>query len=255
MVGSDDAALEKIEVLQDWNLKDSKRGRVNQSNTATKTNRMDNLMKVRSLISYTKPDNGEAQWGSDISDMAISIVNTKLELEPRDTLLDELDMTLHVLRGTHFLAFDKLPRDGADPEYPSKSPTEIVTDYLTKVYACAREALAGYKLNETKTPVDIVVTVPVVRKNPSPPFWIMLNLSQDWSYEATNSTFKAIRAAGFNETNFPTLKDTILVSEPEAASYFTAQDLHVSGVDFLEVSGPTNIEMKANIRDTPQNLS
>ena len=132
MVGSDDAALEKIKVLQDWNFKDVKRSRVNQSTSATTTNGMNNLMKVRSLISYTKPDKGEAQWGSDISDRAISIVNTKLELEPRDTLLDELDMTLHVLKGTHFLAFDKLPQDGEDPEYPSKSPTEIVTDYLKK---------------------------------------------------------------------------------------------------------------------------
>lgn len=60
---------------------------------------------------------------------------------------------------------------------------------------------------------------------------------QNWSYEATNATFRAVRAAGFNKKNFPTLKDTILISEPEAASYFTARDLYDGDVDFLEVRG------------------
>jgi hypothetical protein len=35
---------------------------------------------------------------------------------------------------------------------------------------------------------------------------------------------------------FPTLEDTILVPEPEAASYFTARDLQEEGISFLEVS-------------------
>ena len=48
--------------------------------------------------------------------------------------------------------------------------------------------------------------------------------------------FKSVRGAGFNKETFPTLKDTILVSEPEAASYFTARDLRDTGTEFLEVS-------------------
>lgn len=163
MVDSDEAKLNDIIVLQDWTLRN---GRNRPARNVPQANTMDNLRKVRSLISYSKPTNGEAQWGSDISDTALSIVNTKLELEPRDTLLDELDMTLHVLKGTHFLAFDKLPNDGEEPEYPGKSPTQIVTDYLTKVYACVRESLAIYRLAETRTPVDVVITVPVVGFSP-----------------------------------------------------------------------------------------
>ena len=129
---------------------------------------MNNHRKVRSLISYSPPVNMEVQWGSDISENAVTVVNTKLELEPRDSLLDELDLTLHVLRGTKYLAFDKLPKDGLDPEFPCKSPTEIVTDYLTKVYECAREQSGIKQLVfsgapvQSRTPVDIVVTVPVV---------------------------------------------------------------------------------------------
>jgi hypothetical protein len=62
--------------------------------------------------------------------------------------------------------------------------------------------------------------------------------AQNWSYAANDATFKAIRRAGFNETNFPTLKDTILVSEPEAASHFTARDFQANGTEFLRVSKP-----------------
>lgn len=70
--------------------------------------------------------------------------------------------------------------------------------------------------------------------------------AQNWSYNATNSTFNAIRNAGFNKTNFPTLKDTIVVSEPEAASYFTARDLHEGGIDFLEVRTYTFLSPNIN---------
>lgn len=48
--------------------------------------------------------------------------------------------------------------------------------------------------------------------------------------------FKAISKAGFNTTDLPTLKDIMMVSEPEAAALFTAQDLKDRGTDFLQVS-------------------
>lgn len=47
--------------------------------------------------------------------------------------------------------------------------------------------------------------------------------------------FKAISKAGFNTTNLPTLKDIMMVSEPEAAALFTAQDLKDRGTEFLQV--------------------
>ncbi|KAF7185658.1 Chaperone protein DnaK [Pseudocercospora fuligena] len=73
-------------------------------------------------------------------------------------------------------------------------------------------------MQRTKTPVDIVSTVPV-----------------GWSYEAYNSIFRAVRQAGFNKTNLNTLQDTILVNEPEAASHFTAKDIQERDREFLKV--------------------
>lgn len=61
---------------------------------------MNNQQKVRSVISYAQPVQGEAQWGSDVSEKATTMVNTKLEIEPQDTRFEELDLTLHVLKGT-----------------------------------------------------------------------------------------------------------------------------------------------------------
>lgn len=136
--------LDSIEVVQNW------------------TTRMNNQDKVRSLMSYTQTANGEAQWGTDISNNAVTMVNTKLELEIQDSLFDELDLTLNVLRGTGNLEFEHLKQTGPSPDYSSKSPMEIVTDYLTKVYECACNEIDRELLEQTNTAVDIVVTVPVV---------------------------------------------------------------------------------------------
>jgi hypothetical protein len=56
---------------------------------------------------------------------------------------------------------------------------------------------------------------------------------------AKNSTIRAIRAAGFNETNFPNLQELIMVTEPEAAAVYTARVLKKDlGGEFLKVSPP-----------------
>ena len=120
---------------------------------------MSNQQKVRSVISYAS---AAQEWGSDISEEAITMVNTKLELEPRDTRFDELDLTLHVLRGTGFLGFEHIRKSGPNPAFTARTPVQIVTDYLTKVWECARAAIKIDQLAVTKKPVDIVITVPVV---------------------------------------------------------------------------------------------
>lgn len=124
---------------------------------------MSNQDKVRSLITYTVTSGDEAQWGTHISNGAVTMVNTKLELEIQDSVFDELDLTLNVLRGTGNLEFERLKAAGPNPDYTSKGPTEIVTDYLTKIYEVANNVIDRETLVQTNTPVDIVVTVPVVR--------------------------------------------------------------------------------------------
>lgn len=58
---------------------------------------------------------------------------------------------------------------------------------------------------------------------------------QGWSYRAKNSTFRAIRHAGFNELNFPNLQRFLLVTEPEAAAIYTAQYLKQQEAELLKV--------------------
>ena len=142
--------LNEIEVLQNWG---SGGGNNNQ--------------KVRTMISYLKSSNGELQWGSNVSDHATAMVNTKLELESQPTRLDELELTLNLLRGTGNLAFEHLKKIGPNPVYSSAPPQQIVKDYLTLICgsACKSESFRDTdmtRLGETSTPLDVVVTVPAV---------------------------------------------------------------------------------------------
>ncbi|KAK4552632.1 hypothetical protein LTR86_010276 [Recurvomyces mirabilis] len=191
--------LPEISVLRDW------------------TESMSNKDKVPSVISYSPPEHEELQWGSDISRDAITMVNQKLELELQDTVMDELDMTLYVLRGTKFLSFDNIREAGPKPAFSPKTTDEVITDYLKKVFRCAKEAINSPQIERTKTPIDLVVTTPVC-----------------WSYRAHNAMFRAVKEAGFSPQFLPTLQDTILVSEPEAAAYFAALAARDQGDDFLQ---------------------
>jgi hypothetical protein len=182
------------------------------------------------MISYIKGPSGETQWGSNVSDHATAMVNTKLELEPQPTRVEELELTLNLLRGTGNLAFEHLKKIGPNPAYSSAPPQQIVKDYLTLICgnACKPDAFKVdmNKLAETNTPLDVVVTVPAVSSTFNSTVLLLkyLLMKQNWSFQATDATFKAVRGAGFNKAKFPTLKDTILISEPEAAAFFAIRD-------------------------------
>lgn len=141
---SSHADLDKIAVIQNW------------------TPRMSNLQKVRVMISYAKAHSGEQQWGTDVSNTSDAMVNMKLELEPQSTLQDELELTLHVLKRAGYLSFDHLRKNAAQRPYTAKSPETMVADYLTKVYESTQKTIGVETLARTRTPVDLVVTVPVV---------------------------------------------------------------------------------------------
>ncbi|KAF2117305.1 hypothetical protein BDV96DRAFT_571885 [Lophiotrema nucula] len=170
---------------------------------------MGNTVKIPSVISYTPCIAAHIeQFGSDLSDDAITMVNTKLELDPQETRMEELDLILQVLDGMKDLKFEYIKESHGYPSYTWKGPEEIITDYLSKVFK--KFEMATEQINEIKVavPVDIIITVPV-----------------GWSYGAKNSTFKAVVEAGFNERNFPHLSNYYLVAEPEAAAIYTAQFL------------------------------
>ena len=123
---------------------------------------MSNNHKVPSVYSYALANKGEENWGTDISENAVTMVNTKLELEIRDKRLDELELTLQLLERTGSLSFGHVRRSGACPEYTWKTPIEIVTDYMTNVCECVVRSLGLGNPVNTKNTIDIVVTVPVV---------------------------------------------------------------------------------------------
>jgi molecular chaperone DnaK (HSP70) len=117
---------------------------------------------------------------------------------------DEFKVLLELLSGIEHLNLNRL-RGTGPPAYPGKDPVEIVADYLTHVKGQLLEELSRqYPGNLLETlPVDLVITVPAV-----------------WSDKAKDRTFRAVAKAGFDETTFPCLRETIMVTEPEAAAIY-----------------------------------
>ncbi|KAF8851719.1 hypothetical protein BDZ45DRAFT_730704 [Acephala macrosclerotiorum] len=196
------ASLTEIDVVQDWG------------------DRMRNQDKVPSVISYSgKVEKSEQQWGSDLSKGAIAMVHTKLQLDVDDTST-ELDQILESLEGMQDLNFQYIKKTEGTPRYTRRGPEEIVADYLERVFEYLVGAVSHFTEEwRTQAPVDIVATIPA-----------------EWGYRAKNSTFRALRKAGFNEDNFPQLSKMLLVSEPEAAAIYTARHMKEKmGKDFLRV--------------------
>ena len=119
--------------------------------------------KVPSVISYSRPEDPE--WGGGLSENAVSMVHTKLELGLQK-LLGELDMTLQVLDGMKNLEYldTLLSDDNHDrPAYSHKSPEDIVTDYLSKVFQYLEQEVEQFgPMARKHTTTDLVVTVPTV---------------------------------------------------------------------------------------------
>jgi hypothetical protein len=125
---------------------------------------MGNEYKVPSVISYSPPSSaGEQQWGYSLSVDAVAIVNTKLELDGQDSRSDELDLILKVLDGMQNLHFGAIVKTNGYPEYTWKTPEDIVTDYLGKVFLYVDHSFDWLDSHlRTLMLVDIAITVPAV---------------------------------------------------------------------------------------------
>lgn len=127
--------------------------------------KMTNDIKIPSVISYSpRTSNNELQFGADLSPEAVAMVHTKMELDVQETRLDELDLIIQVLDGMKNLNFEHIKASKGMPEYTWKTPEEVVTDYLKKVFKPFWDATdyLGH-LRELIT-VDVVITVPVVSR-------------------------------------------------------------------------------------------
>jgi hypothetical protein len=146
-VDSNNAVLDKITIVTDWGIGPG----------------MSNTQKVPSVISYSPRSAArEQQFGFSLSPKAVSMLNTKLELDVQDSKADELDLILQALEGMDNLNFDHVKASNGYPEYTWKAPEDIVTDFLTNVFPYVNKLVDSGSVLRAKMPVDIVVTVPVV---------------------------------------------------------------------------------------------
>ncbi|KAF8867412.1 hypothetical protein BDZ45DRAFT_13223 [Acephala macrosclerotiorum] len=157
--------------------------------------------KIPSAISYSPAISPlDQQWGASLSEDALVITNTKLELENSGSKEGLLGSISRLLEGTSNLAFEYIKTSKGIDNYPWKSPEEIVTDYLTHVF---QYLMASFEfLNPrllSKISTDIVISVPA-----------------QWTYHGHNSLFRAVTNSGFNKSSFPSLADLIMVAEGDA---------------------------------------
>jgi hypothetical protein len=144
------AVLDEIELVTNWG------------------SGMDNDQKIPSVISYSPASRAnEQQFGSNISEDAIAMVNTKLELDVQDSKLAELESLIQALEGMKNLNFSNVRQCKGSPGFTWKSAEAIVTDYLTKVFKAFSlyldKRFPEYRAGlQEMMPVDVVITVPVV---------------------------------------------------------------------------------------------
>jgi molecular chaperone DnaK (HSP70) len=162
--------------------------------------------KVPSRISYGPPPKVEIKWGNLIkfNDKAKPHALMKLKLDERLKKSKQLRLLLQFLAaGMGGLSLEDVDSDDEDdgpPEYPGKSPVEIVTDYLSQIRAHAwteMEKTYGKALLDSLEKV-LVVTVPAV-----------------WSERAKDQTLKAVQNSNWGSAKI------LMVTEPEAAAVYT----------------------------------
>jgi hypothetical protein len=150
---------------------------------------MANHDKVPSVISYSAPSlKGEQQWGSSLSEDAVAMVHTKLELELND-ITKELDSTIQALNGMQNLRFQDLKSSTSEGRflgYTHKGPEEIISDYLNKVLQYLRKDLSPFaELVSDALATDLVVTIPAVSSSISLGTSRLI-IHKGWSYTGTS---------------------------------------------------------------------
>ncbi|KAK2779585.1 hypothetical protein CKAH01_02933 [Colletotrichum kahawae] len=177
--------------------------------------------KVPSKYTYTAC-NG-TKWGYGMGPEALVLKLTKLKLEP-PSLRDALQELKTSLVDAHRLGMNEINnRNTVDvgddfPHYLTKSPEQIITDYLTNVAKYVRGDIRAKKDPNTLSefPIDLVITHPAI-----------------WHDRAKNITFRAVNKAFRAEFREMELNpgNIRLVTEPEACAQYTMSN--VQGVSTL----------------------
>jgi hypothetical protein len=160
--------------------------------------------KVPSRISYGPPPEVKIKWGYDIkpNDKARPHTLMKLKLDERMGRSKQLRMLLQFLAsGMNNLNLEDIDSDSEEPpEYPGKSPVDVVGDYLSQVRIQAWSVMSKIYGPELFASLEkeLVITVPAV-----------------WSERAKDQTLKAVQKANWQASKIS------IVTEPEAAAIYT----------------------------------
>ena len=164
--------------------------------------------KVPSRICYDPPPDAKVTWGNLIRPNTKGTIHACMKLKLDEQMKGSLNFRLllaFLTSNMEGLDLDDV-MDGGDgpPEYPGKSPVDLVADYLSRVREHAwkdLEAQYGASTFESMKK-ELVVTVPAV-----------------WSERAKDQTMKAVNRAKFQASKIS------LVTEPEAAAIYTLKTM------------------------------
>ncbi|KAF3129560.1 hypothetical protein TWF703_008847 [Orbilia oligospora] len=161
--------------------------------------------KVPSRIAYGTPPEPDIIWGNQIKHNTKASINScmKLKLDERPAHIRHfLEVLTRGMAGMDVKDEDESSNEPLD--HPSKTPVDMVADYLTKVREIAWDVLEQQygKVLFSSMKKELVVTVPAV-----------------WSERAKDLTLRAVNRAEFNASRIS------LVSEPEAAAIYTLKDM------------------------------
>lgn len=178
-----------------------------------------NEPKVPSKITYAVTHGSTERWGYGVGDSPYVLKETKLDLErpKRSEALEDLLQTLHVLDSMNVREFNVLAQD--IPRHVTKTPLEIVTDYLWHVATEVRKSILSEKAyGFGKFPVDLIFTHPV-----------------EWDKYGLNLTFRAVMGS-FGKV-FPEIAATYgniyMASESEACAQYTMRDSQEAAIGGL----------------------
>ena len=178
-----------------------------------------NEPKVPSKITYTAVHGSTERWGYGVGDSPYVLKETKLDLEKprRPRALKNLLRTIEVLDYTsvrdHNILAEDIPRD------ITKTPLEIVTDYLCHIATAVRRSILAEPAHGLgQFPVDLIFTHPV-----------------KWDKQGTNLTFRAVMGS-FGKV-FPEIAQThgkiYMASESEACAQYTMRDSQEAAIEGL----------------------
>jgi hypothetical protein len=157
---------------------------------------------------YTYSGNSGTPWGYGIGHDAYQIRFSKLDL-PEPKLADALMALERTLReAEHLNITDDMIQNHQLPRHLTKSPVDVITDYLTEVAKCVWSDIVegSDEINLSVWPVDFVITHPA-----------------EWDQRAMNLTFQAVTKA-FERKFHPSrvkLGSIRLATEPEACAQYT----------------------------------